>query len=255
MTPAIAHALEALAAAIRSEEAAALERLAARREKNRMYMRKRRRGQNQPPPTGTRTVHKTASVEQNQTPCGQPVGPQVTPDLFESQNSPIPHTPLRKKEREVSKKESGGVVDARAREACLISPEAFALTDRVLDALKIDRNDPRSIGAAYHLQGWLTKGWRADLIQITIETVMARRAEAPGSLSYFEMPIARAHADAARPLPVASPSPFPVQPSGANPYAKQPGSISAALSRILAQCNNGSGNDTRNDVAGLLSQR
>jgi hypothetical protein len=56
--------------------------------------------------------------------------------------------------------------------------------------------------ASYIVQGWLTKGWSADLIRQGVDVVMGRRGEAPTSIRYFEKAIAEAHAERDRALPV-----------------------------------------------------
>jgi hypothetical protein len=96
--------------------------------------------------------------------------------------------------------------DARARQPgkSMITPKAFALSDVLIQLQRLDPHDPRSVGVPYTVQGWLTKGWRADLIQQAVEVVMARCTEPPKSLRYFEAAIAQAHAEHDRPLPVAS---------------------------------------------------
>jgi hypothetical protein len=97
--------------------------------------------------------------------------------------------------------------DARTREPSrsLISPEAFELRDDLMRLQHLDTADPRCIGAAYEVQAWLTKGWDPDTVRQAVETVMARRADAPRSLRYFEGAIAQAHLDRDRPLPVGVP--------------------------------------------------
>jgi hypothetical protein len=101
--------------------------------------------------------------------------------------------------------DSIAAADARAREpACLISPEAFALRDELLRLMRLDPEDPQSIGMAYQVQSWLSKGWKPDVIRSAIDVVMARRSKAPRSLRYFEEAIAEAHAERDRPLPTAT---------------------------------------------------
>jgi hypothetical protein len=96
--------------------------------------------------------------------------------------------------------------DARAREPAksLITSEALKLAEVLMRLQHLDPDDPRSVGAAYTAQTWLAKGWRPELIQQTVEIVMARRGSAPKSLRYFEGAIAEAHAEQDRPLPVAN---------------------------------------------------
>jgi len=97
--------------------------------------------------------------------------------------------------------------DARAREPSksLIAPEAYTLCDDLMRLQRLDKDDPRCIGMAYGVQGWLTKGWNADVIRQTVETVMARCPKAPRTIKYFEAAIAEAHAERDRPLPIAQP--------------------------------------------------
>jgi hypothetical protein len=99
--------------------------------------------------------------------------------------------------------------DARTRKPTksLITPEAFALADVLIRLQRLDGDDPRSVAVPYTVQLWLSKGWRAKVIQQAVEVVMARRTEPPKSLRYFEGPIAEAHAELDRPLPVATVNP------------------------------------------------
>jgi len=105
-------------------------------------------------------------------------------------------------QRQNQKEDDDG--DARASgHQCTISPEAFALSDDLMVLQRLDRDDPRCVASAYTAQSWLSKGWKADIIRSTVDIVMSRRPEAPSALRYFEKAIAAAHAEAARPLPVA----------------------------------------------------
>jgi hypothetical protein len=96
--------------------------------------------------------------------------------------------------------------DARACEPSksMITQEAFDVTSKVLHLQGLGQDDPRAIGTAYTVQGWLTKGWDGDVICQAIEIVMSRLSNAPRSLKYFETAIAEAHAERDRPLPVAT---------------------------------------------------
>ena len=127
---------------------------------------------------------------------------------------PVPEKPVPAfqgayKELKDTKTESNkDADDARVREpsGSLISPEAFALSDDLMRLQHIEIGDPRSIGMAYGVQAWLSKGWKADVIRQTVETVMSRCTKAPRTLRYFEAAIAEAHAERDRPLPIAPPS-------------------------------------------------
>jgi hypothetical protein len=123
--------------------------------------------------------------------------------------------------------------DAHARDPAksLIADEAFRLTDMIVRLQRLDPNDPRCVGMPYAVQSWLSKGWRADLIQQSVEIVMAKRAEAPKSLRYFEAAIADAHAERGRPLPVSTKN-TQLAPAKANGSTN--GNISDALRRMSA---------------------
>jgi hypothetical protein len=102
--------------------------------------------------------------------------------------------------------------DAHAREGSksLISADAHQLARELLRLQRLDPEDPRAVGAAYQAQTWLNKGWRAELITIGVERVMAKRPAPPNSLRYFEPSIAEVHAEQDRPLPVAIAAPAKV---------------------------------------------
>jgi len=93
--------------------------------------------------------------------------------------------------------------DAGARGQSMFTSEAKQLCDDLMRFQRLETDDPRCIGALYTTQAWLTKGWKSDVIREAVHVVMSRRSEAPNKLSYFEKPIAAAHAERARPLPVA----------------------------------------------------
>jgi hypothetical protein len=100
----------------------------------------------------------------------------------------------------------GDGVDARATppKKPLIRPEATALADRLMKLQRLEPDDPRCIAAAYTVEAWLAKGWKAEIIEQTIHIVMSKLSEAPRALRYFEQAIARGHVEADRPLPVAT---------------------------------------------------
>lgn len=80
-------------------------------------------------------------------------------------------------------------------------PDDHALGDRIMLAQRLDKHDPRVIGTSYFAKKWREAGWDAEVIVNTIERLMAKRTEPPGSLKYFEKAIADAHAELARPVP------------------------------------------------------
>jgi hypothetical protein len=130
----------------------------------------------------------------------------VEPPLPEK---PVPVKPVPVNQGALIKqKDTKAADDACAREPpkSLISPQAFALSDDLLRLQHLDKDDPRSFGAAYGVQAWLTKGWDADVIRHAVEAVMSRCTKAPRSIKYFEGAIAEAHAERNRPLPIATTS-------------------------------------------------
>jgi hypothetical protein len=139
-----------------------------------------------------------ASLPQPEKP--QPVNPQPA--------KPQPVNTAAYKELKEQKTESTKAADdacAREPSKSLISPEAFSLVDDLLRLQRLERDDPRSVGTAYGVQAWLSKGWSPDVIRQAVESVMARRSEPPRTLRYFEAAIAEAHAERDRPLPIANP--------------------------------------------------
>jgi hypothetical protein len=121
---------------------------------------------------------------------------------------PVPEKPVPVNQGAIIKqKDTKAADDARASgpSKSLISPEAFSLVDDLMRLQRLERDDPRSIGTAYGVQAWLSKGWSPDVIRQTVESVMARRSEPPRTLRYFEAAIAEAHAERDRPLPIANP--------------------------------------------------
>jgi hypothetical protein len=135
----------------------------------------------------------------------QPENPQTAnPQTAEPQ--PV-NTAAYKELKEQKTESTKPADDARASgpSKSLISPEAFSLVDDLMRLQRLERDDPRSIGTAYGIQAWLSKGWSPDVIRQAVESVMARRSEPPRTLRYFEAAIAEAHAERDRPLPVAQP--------------------------------------------------
>jgi hypothetical protein len=93
-------------------------------------------------------------------------------------------------------------VDARARESCAISKEAFDLADEIMLLLGIDLKfvPPGWCGAALWFHTGLTAGWRPELVRIAAAKIRARkRYEIPFSFRYLAKPIQREHEFAAEP--------------------------------------------------------
>jgi hypothetical protein len=63
---------------------------------------------------------------------------------------------------------------------------------------------PGFCGAPHMVEKWLSGGWRPEIIISTIKGVLGRKRDGPPeNISYFEKPIAKAHALADAPLPTA----------------------------------------------------
>jgi hypothetical protein len=134
----------------------------------------------------------------------QSAAPQIAASSVTTpQNTPNDTAQLCGKNRHLEPSESAADESRTSAVAkSLITSEAHRLADDLLRLQHLERDHPCAIGAVYQVQAWLTKGWRAELIIQAVETVMARRSDAPRSLRYFEAAIAEVHAEHARPLPV-----------------------------------------------------
>lgn len=91
-------------------------------------------------------------------------------------------------------------------DGALISPEAIKLANEVAVIAGHDLQfvPPAWCGAAYRVQAWITNGWKPDLIRESARAQMARKRDGPPDrIQYFEPGIARAHAQAAAPIPIA----------------------------------------------------
>jgi hypothetical protein len=132
-------------------------------------------------------------------------------------NDAVPTQERRRVEgKEYKEEEVDGCVASHARVEPTTGktrPEAYTLTRKILALQHINPDDLRAVGMPYTVHVWLEKGWKADIIEHAIASVIARKCangeEAPQSLRYYEKAIARAHADASRPLPTATRSPTP----------------------------------------------
>lgn len=178
-----------------------------------------------------------------ETPNVTPTEPNETfhETFHETLQKPFMERPQIQIQNTESDKNGGGDERARASGVGLISREAYDFCDAVLKLEGREADDPRCIGYAWTLQGWITKGWKPHIALVAIAVVMgARRAKsqkAPGSLNYYEMAIARAHAEAAQPLPVANIIPAEVHDAReASKVAGVParGSLLDAADRLIA---------------------
>ncbi|MFA5951503.1 MAG: DUF1376 domain-containing protein [Hyphomicrobium sp.] len=114
------------------------------------------------------------------------------------------HTPSQSHTQDAASTEAASAAAVPGKS--LISPEAFALSDRVLLAMGIENGDPMSVGAPMTVQGWLSGGWDPETVVLAVKRVIARGHKAR-SLGYFERAIADAHAELTRPLPEGSTGP------------------------------------------------
>lgn len=120
----------------------------------------------------------------------------------------------------------------------LISKEAFALADTVIEAMGV-RDLPVTVGMPAQLQTWMAS-WSPDTILLAIQKVMARRAgDPPTTMKYFENAIAREHAELSRPLPVATLA--PPKEIIAHGQRTETKSLSAAADRLIAKLAVGDG--------------
>lgn len=140
------------------------------------------------------------------------------------------------------------VLEARAPErppaGSLISAAAFSLAASVLQAMDVDPGGAIAVGAPFTVQAWLNGGWPADAILTGVQRAMAgRKGDPPGSLKYFEKPIARAHAELRRDLPKAAPKAEPSEARRGAHHNRSGGSLVAAIKRELAELEGAQGAD------------
>jgi hypothetical protein len=89
----------------------------------------------------------------------------------------------------------------RATPGASITPEAFALSERLILAAGWDRDEPHAMGTPWTAQKWLNGNWNPDLCVATVQRVKAAARKKINTLAYFEAAIAEAHAQQAAPLP------------------------------------------------------
>jgi hypothetical protein len=116
-------------------------------------------------------------------------------------------TQQRRKVEETEVKEVGDGGDARAREAIDIANEIAricGLDIRFLPPVWVRK------GHGERVKTWLASGWQREIIIATVRATLAKKRDGPpDGITYFEKPIARAHAELAAPVPAASDPPDP----------------------------------------------
>ena|SRR6202165_1631142 len=127
-----------------------------------------------------------------------------------------------------------GMPAALSRGRSLIRPEAFTLAGQIAAAMGLDDGHPSTVGMPMKVEHWLT-AWHPEIILTTVQAIMATRPKnPPNNLNYFEKPIARAHAEQSRSMPIAIVSPAETinvfQKNG-----RRGGSLVAAIDRELAK--------------------
>jgi hypothetical protein len=126
-------------------------------------------------------------------------------------------------------------IEARSNGKSMIRPEAFALAHQIAAAMGLDGAHPTVVGMPMKIEHWLASSWHPEIILATVQSIMAtRRNDPPNNLNYFEKPIARAHAEQSRPLPIVAVSPVEAN-NVFQKNARRGGSLVAAIDRELAK--------------------
>jgi hypothetical protein len=121
---------------------------------------------------------------------------------------------------------------AQSNGRSLIRPEAFTLAGQIAAAMGLEDGHPSTVGMPMKVEHWLTS-WHPEIILTTVQSIMATRPnDPPNNLNYFEKPIARAHAEQSRPMPVVIvPTAETINVFQKN--GRQAGSLVAAIDREL----------------------
>jgi hypothetical protein len=123
------------------------------------------------------------------------------------------------------------VVASEKPRRSLIRPEAFTLADQIAAAMGLAEEHPTRVGMPMKVEHWLTT-WHPEIILMTVQSIMATRPnDPPNNLNYFEKPIARAHAEQSRPMPVINPPAETINVLQKN--GRRGGSLIAAIDQEL----------------------
>lgn len=120
---------------------------------------------------------------------------QTTRNDGETQTEESAKRPRNREERTNTRKEDSTL---GAREL------AKAVVSEVQPFLKIDPEfpPPEWMGAEHVIDGWITKGWKPEIIAASIKSQAARSTAPPTRIAYYRNGVADAHARAAEPLPI-----------------------------------------------------
>ncbi len=121
---------------------------------------------------------------------------QVGRTAAEQQTEQPPNSP-RTKEEELKNLRNYSAEGATVRE------QAREVISEVQPFLKIDPQfpPPEWMGAEHVIDGWITKGWKPEIIVSSIKSQAARQTAPPTRIAYYRNGIADAHANAEAPLP------------------------------------------------------
>lgn len=147
--------------------------------------------------------------------------------------------------------------DEEASPGGLITPEAMALTEKLL---VIAGHDPKFwppgwCGAPMRVQTWMAEGWRPEIIVAAVQGAAARKRGPPAySIEYFEKAIAQEVAKQSAPLPkVEIRQAETVTVNHGQSHVRSGNSLIAALDRKLAQLAAEDGADSALPKSNILS--
>lgn len=163
--------------------------------------------------------------------------------------APEPRLPLEEGSAQQEQESSSATTAAQNNS---VSPEAIALADEiaVLAGHDLKFVPPAWCGAAMRVDMWLRNGWSRPAILDSVSAQMSRKRDGPpATINYFEKGIVRHLSEQSRPLPTVVP--FPKE-TLVHRYAKPQSAITAAVDRVIADIEGGSGPRSESPV-GLLS--
>lgn len=145
------------------------------------------------------------------------------------------------------------VADDVAPRGALVTPEAIALTEKLLVICGHDLKfwPPGWMGAPMRVQSWLNQGWEPAIIVVAVKTVVGKKRGPPvNSVQFFEKAIAEEIARQATPLPqVEIRQAEKVVAYGTH---QATGSLTASIRRELAELEQSEGADLALPASGFL---